>query len=143
MVLTNYHVIDGAQGLYVVSGGNELPATLIAGDEDSDIAVLRVEAEGLTPAVLGDSDALSVGDWALVVGNPLGEQFVNTLSVGVISGLDRDVRSQTAGRTGLSTSANLIQTDAAINAGNSGGGMFNIAGELVGITSMKLSNNGY
>ena len=143
VVLTNYHVIDGAQGLYVVSGGNELPATLIAGDEDSDIAVLRVEAEGLTPAVLGDSDALSVGDWALVVGNPLGEQFVNTLSVGVISGLDRDVRSQTTGRTGLSTSANLIQTDAAINAGNSGGGMFNIAGELVGITSMKLSNNGY
>ena len=143
VVLTNYHVIDGAQGLYVVSGGNELPASLIAGDEDSDIAVLRVEAEGLTPAVLGDSDALSVGDWALVVGNPLGEQFVNTLSVGVISGLDRDVRSQTTGRTGLSTSANLIQTDAAINAGNSGGGMFNIAGELVGITSMKLSNNGY
>lgn len=100
VVLTNYHVIDGAQGLYVVSGGNELPATLIAGDEDSDIAVLRVEAEGLTPAVLGDSDALSVGGWALVVGNPLGEQFVNTLSVGVISGLDRDVRSQTTGRTG-------------------------------------------
>lgn len=143
VVLTNYHVIDGAQGLYVVSGKDEIPAALIAGDEDSDIAVLRASAENLTAAVLGDSDALSVGDWALVVGNPLGEQFVNTLSVGVISGLDRDVRSQSSGRTGSTTSASMIQTDAAINSGNSGGGLFNIAGELVGVTSMKLSNNGY
>lgn len=143
VVLTNYHVIDGAQGLYVVSGEDEIPAALIAGDEDSDIAVLRASAENLTAAVLGDSDALSVGDWALVVGNPLGEQFVNTLSVGVISGLDRDVRSQSSGRTGSTTSASMIQTDAAINSGNSGGGLFNIAGELVGVTSMKLSNNGY
>ena len=143
VVLTNYHVIDGAQGLYVVSGEDEIPAALIAGDEDSDIAVLRASAENLTAAVLGDSDALSVGDWALVVGNPLGEQFVNTLSVGVISGLDRDVRSQSSGRTGSATSASMIQTDAAINSGNSGGGLFNIAGELVGVTSMKLSNNGY
>lgn len=143
VVLTNYHVIDGAEGLYVMRGEEELPAVVIAGDEASDIAVLRVEAQGLAPAVLGDSDQLSVGDWALVVGNPLGEQFVNTLSVGVVSGLDRDVRGQSSSRTGSATSANLIQTDAAINSGNSGGGMFNIAGELVGITSMKLSNNGY
>lgn len=143
VVLTNYHVIDGAQGLYVVSGEDEIPAALIAGDEDSDIAVLRASAENLTAAVLGDSDALSVGDWALVVGNPLGEQFVNTLSVGVISGLGRDVRSQSSSRTGSATSASMIQTDAAINSGNSGGGLFNIAGELVGVTSMKLSNNGY
>ena len=77
------------------------------------------------------------------MGNPLGEQFVNTLSVGVISGLGRDVRSQSSGRTGSATSASMIQTDAAINSGNSGGGLFNIAGELVGVTSMKLSNNGY
>ena len=143
VVLTNYHVVEGAQGLYVVSGENEIPAELIAGDEDSDVAVLRIAAENLTAAVLGDSDALSVGDWALVVGNPLGEQFVSTLSVGVISGLDRDVRSQSSSRTGRATSASMIQTDAAINSGNSGGGLFNIAGELVGITSMKLSNNGY
>lgn len=143
VVLTNYHVVEGAQGLYVVSGENEIPAELIAGDEDSDVAVLRAASESLTAAVLGDSDALSVGDWALVVGNPLGEQFVSTLCVGVISGLDRDVRSQSSSRTGRATSASMIQTDAAINSGNSGGGLFNIAGELVGITSMKLSNNGY
>ena len=143
VVLTNYHVIDGAEGLYVLSGEDEFPAELIAGDEDSDIAVLRVDAPNLTAATLGDSDQLSVGDWALVIGNPLGEQFVNTLSVGVISGLDRDVRSQSSGRTGSATSAHMIQTDAAINSGNSGGGLFNLAGELVGVTSMKLSNNGY
>ena len=143
VVLTNYHVVDGAQGLSIVSGEEEIPATLIAGDEDSDVAVLRADAENLTAAILGDSDALSVGDWALVVGNPLGEQFVSTLSVGVISGLGRDVRSQSSGRTGSATSASMIQTDAAINSGNSGGGLFNIAGELVGVTSMKLSNNGY
>ena len=115
VVLTNYHVIDGAQGLSdAVSGEDEIPAALIAGDEDSDIAVLRASAENLTAAVLGDPDALSVGDWALVVGNPLGEQFVNTLSVGVVSGLDRDVRSQSSGRTGSTTPASMIQTDAAI-----------------------------
>lgn len=143
LVLTNYHVIEGAEGLYVLAGEAEIAAELIAGDEDSDIAVLRADAANLTAATLGDSDALSVGDWALVVGNPLGEQFANTLSVGVISGLGRDVRSQSSGRTGSATSANMIQTDAAINSGNSGGGLFNLAGELVGITSMKLSNNGY
>lgn len=99
-MLTNYHVIDGRAGVVCRQRRKRAACNAHRRDEDSDIAVLRVEAEGLTPAVLGDSDALSVGDWALVVGNPLGEQFVNTLSVGVISGLDRDVRSQTTGRTG-------------------------------------------
>ena len=142
VVLTNYHVIDGAEGLYVLSGEDEFPAELIAGDEDSDIAVLRVEAPNLTAATLGDSDQLSVGDWALVIGNPLGEQFVNTLSVGVISGLDRDVRSQSSGRTGSATSAHMIQTDAAINSGNSGGALVNTDGQLVGINSMIYSQTG-
>lgn len=138
-VLTNYHVVEGATGVYVVSGDKTFEAEYVAGDASSDVAVLRVIGAGLPAAALGDSDALSVGDWALVVGNPLGEQLANTLTVGVISGLGRDL--STAGATVGTT--NLIQTNAAINSGNSGGGLFNVKGELVGITSMKLSNNGY
>lgn len=141
-VLTNYHVVEGAVGVYVVSGDDVRPAEYVAGDPASDIAVLKVEGANLPAAKLGDSDALSVGDWALVVGNPLGEQFANTLTVGVISGLGRDLT--TTDRRGQTTgSTDMIQTNAAINSGNSGGGLFNIFGELVGITSMKLSNNGY
>ncbi len=139
-VVTNYHVVEGAEGVYVVSGENAFPAEYIAGDRETDVAVLRVADERLpAPAAAGDSDALSVGDWALVIGNPLGEQFQSTLTVGVISGLGRDLTEN--GKSGGAT--NMIQTNAAINAGNSGGGLFNIRGELIGITSMKLSNNGY
>ena len=141
-VLTNYHVVEGADGIYVISGEEKYPAEYVAGDATSDVAVLRVEDARLTAAVLGDSDALSVGDWALVIGNPLGQQFANTLTVGVISGLGRDMADSVQGGVG-SGSTDMIQTNAAINSGNSGGGLFNIAGELVGVTSMKLSNNGY
>ncbi len=139
-VLTNYHVVEGGEGFYVVSGTDSYAAEYVAGDKDSDVAVLKVREAKLPPAKLGNSDALSVGDWALVVGNPLGQQFANTLTIGVISGLGRDL-SDTGSRSPGAT--NMIQTNAAINAGNSGGGLFNIAGELVGVTSMKLSNNGY
>ncbi|MCL1964320.1 MAG: trypsin-like peptidase domain-containing protein [Firmicutes bacterium] len=142
-VLTNQHVVNGAEGIYVVSGENAFHAEYIAGDASSDVALLLVSDPRLPPpAKLGNSDALSVGDWALVVGNPLGEQFANTLTIGVISGLGRDL-SRIDGRGGAGGATNLIQTNAAINAGNSGGGLFNIQGELVGVTSMKLSNNGY
>ncbi len=137
-VVTNYHVVEGAEGVYVVSGTEAHEAEYVAGDKDSDVAVLRVKNTKLPAAKTGDSDALATGDWALVIGNPLGQQFANTLTVGVVSGLGRDVSDgQSPGAT------NMIQTNAAINAGNSGGGLFNIAGELVGVTSMKLSNNGY
>lgn len=141
-VLTNYHVVEGAEAIYVVAGEDSHRAEYVAGDQDSDIAVLWVQGAKLPPAKLGNSDALSVGDWALVIGNPLGEQFANTLTVGVISGLGRDL-SQTMAGGQMIGATNLIQTNAAINAGNSGGGLFNIYGELVGVTSMKLSNNGY
>lgn len=140
-VVTNYHVVDGAEGIYVVHGEASYRAEYIAGDADADIAVLYVPGKNLPPAKAGDSEALSVGDWALVIGNPLGEQFANTLTVGVISGLGRNLSGDRRGTGSGATS--LIQTNAAINAGNSGGGLFNISGELVGITSMKLSNNGY
>jgi serine protease Do len=141
-ILTNQHVVEGAQGIYVIADENAIPATYVAGDADSDVAVLKVDPGALPAAKLGDSDALAVGDWALVIGNPLGEQFEKTLTIGVVSGVGRDVLADN-GRGGTTGSANMIQTNAAINAGNSGGGLFNIAGELVGITSMKLSNNGY
>ena len=138
-VVTNNHVIESADSIYVVVGEEEYPAELVATDADSDVAVLLCKDLNVTPATLGNSDELSVGDWALVIGNPLGETFANTLTTGVISGLGRDVSS-----AGANTSVNnFIQTNAQINSGNSGGGLFNIAGELVGITSMKLSNNGY
>ena len=138
-VVTNNHVIESAESIYVVVGEEEYSAELVATDADSDVAVLLCKGLDVTPAVLGNSEELSVGDWALVIGNPLGETFANTLTVGVVSGLGRDVSS-----AGANTSVNnFIQTNAQINAGNSGGGLFNIAGELVGITSMKLSNNGY
>lgn len=138
-VVTNNHVIESADSIYVVVGEEEYPAELVATDADSDVAVLLCKDLNVVPATLGNSDELSVGDYALVIGNPLGETFANTLTTGVISGLGRDVSS-----AGASTSVNnFIQTNAQINSGNSGGGLFNIAGELVGITSMKLSNNGY
>ena len=138
-VVTNNHVIESADSIYVVVGEEEYPAELVATDADSDVAVLLCKDLNITPATLGNSDELSVGDWALVIGNPLGETFANTLTTGVISGLGRDVST-----AGANTSVNnFIQTNAQINSGNSGGGLFNIAGELVGITSMKLSNNGY
>lgn len=145
-VVTNYHVVSAgtstvASEISVVYGEKEYPAEYIAGDEDSDIAVLKVDGLNAPAAKIGNSDELTVGDWALVIGNPLGEEFANTLTVGVISGLQRDMTS--TDRNGNITGTEMIQTNAAINSGNSGGGLFNIRGELVGITSMKLSNNGF
>lgn len=141
-VVTNFHVVanggtEVVDDISVVYNDNEYAATYVAGDEENDIAVLKVDDLKAPGVAIGNSDELSVGDWALVVGNPLGEAFTNTLTVGIISGLDRDM---SAGRLGSQTS--MIQTDAAINSGNSGGGLFNTKGELVGITSMKMSNNG-
>ena len=140
-VLTNHHVIEGAVNVYVISGDQEIAAEVVESDEATDVAVLKAEGLDAPAAKIGDSNALSVGDWALVVGNPLGEEYANTLTVGVISGLNREVSSRTS--DGRQTTTTMIQTNAAINSGNSGGGLFNINGELVGITSMKLSNNGY
>lgn len=141
-VVTNFHVVanGGAEvvdDISVVYNDDEYAATYVAGDEENDIAVLKVDNLKAPAVAIGNSDELTVGDWALVVGNPLGEAFTNTLTVGIISGLDRDMSE---GR--LTSQTSMIQTDAAINSGNSGGGLFNIKGELVGITSMKMSNNG-
>ena len=114
--------------------GTSYDAALIGYDQSNDIAVLKIEAEGLSPVVLGDSDALNVGDGVVAIGNPLGE-LTFSLTEGVVSAKDRQVT--------LSSNAtmNLIQTDAAINSGNSGGALFNMYGEVVGVTNAKYSSS--
>ena len=146
-VLTNYHVVDGASRVTVTTGTDEEEheATVVGYDADLDIAVLEVKNLNLEPVQLGDSDALQVGEYAIVIGNPLGERFSRSVSIGVVSGLGREVTDRSMDKYGrISTVTNtMIQTDAAINSGNSGGGMFNLLGQLQGIPSMyALNSNG-
>ena len=149
-VLTNYHVVEDASSLKVVlnkEDGSEadlLDATVAAADSELDVAVLYVPDLQLEPVTLGDSDALQVGDYVFNIGNPLG--FTNTVTAGIISALNREVSTgSTTDRYGRTSSIvnTMIQTDAAINSGNSGGGMFNTAGELVGIPTLKYTGSRY
>lgn len=134
-VLTNYHVIEGSSAITVsFFDGNSAEATLIGYDASNDIAVLKVNAENLTPVRLGDSENMNVGDAVLAIGNPLGE-LTFTLTTGVVSALEREVT------TSAGTTMTLIQTDCAINSGNSGGALFNLYGEVVGITNAKYSSS--
>ncbi|MBR5109269.1 MAG: trypsin-like peptidase domain-containing protein [Clostridia bacterium] len=136
-VLTNYHVVESASRVTVTTGTDEEEheATVVGYDADLDIAVLEVKGLDLKPVELGDSDAVQVGEYAIVIGNPIGERFARSVSVGVVSGLGREVTDRTTDRYGRMTTVTntMIQTDAAINSGNSGGGMFNILGQLQGI----------
>jgi len=135
LILTNYHVVEGAQRLTVkTSDGQQLSATVVSTDETHDLAVIRATGGQLTPATLGDSGKLEVGQTVLAIGSPLGE-FTETVTRGIVSALDRaiTVGDQATGmRKDLS---GLIQTDAAINPGNSGGPLLNERGEVVGINS--------
>ena len=140
-VLTNYHVIEDASRLEVAVNENTYNAQLMGTDEAKDLAVLYVEGLDTEPVVLGDSDVLQIGDWAICIGNPLG--FTGTTTVGVISALNREVSGNATDAYGKRTTNVMIQTDAAINSGNSGGGMFNVAGELIGIPSLKYSSSSY
>ena len=142
-VLTNFHVVDEAASLEVTSGDKTYTATVAGSDENLDLAVLKVDGLELAPVTLGDSDVLNVGDWAICIGNPL--SFTGTTTVGVISALNREVTSENYDIYGRRQDLKnyMIQTDAAINAGNSGGGMFNIAGELIGVPSMKYTGSYY
>jgi len=134
-VLTNYHVIEGSDAITVtLYDGTTYEAELIGYDESLDTAVLKVEAEGLVPVVLGNSDTLHVGDSVIAIGNPLGE-LTFSLTAGAVSALDREVTFSGA------VSMDLIQTDCAINSGNSGGALFNLYGEVIGITNAKYSGN--
>lgn len=133
-ILTNYHVIEGASEITVTDySGETYKAKLIGGDESNDIAVLKIDADSLTPVTLGSSESLRVGDNVIAIGNPLGE-LTFSLTSGVVSALDREV-------TTTKGTMNLIQTDCAINSGNSGGALFNMKGEVVGITNAKYSSS--
>jgi len=131
-IVTNNHVIDNSNAIEVtLKNGESYPAELIATDSKTDLAVIKIKASNLIPAILGDSDALIVGEDAIAIGNPLGE-LGGTVTNGIISALDREV-------TVDGKKMNLLQTNAAVNPGNSGGGLFNQNGELIGIVSAKSS----
>ena len=131
-IVTCKHVVDGAETIKVIlNDDSEHVATLVGSDSRTDLAVLKIDATGLSPATLGDSDMLTVGEDVIAIGNPLGE-LRGTATSGIVSALSRDV---TVGSMDMS----LIQTDAAISPGNSGGGLFNASGSLIGIVNAKAS----
>ena len=131
-IATNYHVIQGANKVEVtLHNGDSYSAHIIGSDPANDIAVIKIDAKGLTTATVGDSSTVDVGDLAVAIGNPLG-QLGGTATTGIISALDRTLDVE-------GTTLTLMQTDAAINGGNSGGGLFNSKGELIGIVESKAS----
>ena len=134
-IVTNYHVIEGATSIQVAFyDGTTYPATLVGGEENNDVAVLKIDATDLTPVVLGSSNDLVVGEQVGTIGNPLGE-LTFSLTVGYVSAKDRAI-TFSDGKT-----INMIQTDTAINSGNSGGALFNSYGQVVGISSAKYSGS--
>jgi len=137
-ILTNSHVVsDGtAESITVgLSDGRELPGKVLWNDKSIDLAIVKIEATGLTAAELGDSDEINIGSYAVAIGNPLGLDFERSVTAGVISGLNRTI-TVSDGQT-ETTMDNLIQTDAAINSGNSGGPLLNAKGQVIGINSAK------
>ncbi len=133
-IVTNNHVIEGANTITVKTrDGKSYNAKLIGTDSSTDLAVIKIDATGLKPAVLGNSSELQVGDTAIAIGNPLGE-LGGTVTTGIVSALDREVTID-------NQTMHLLQTNAAINPGNSGGGLFNDQGELIGIVNAKSSGS--
>ncbi len=140
-IITNYHVIEeavtssNAQIYVLMSDGEEYEAKVVGSDSVTDLAVIKIEATGLTAAEFGNSDDIKVGELAVAIGNPLGQEFAGTVTGGYISGLNRTV-------TVDNTVYNLIQTDAAINSGNSGGPLVDASGRVIGINTVKVSATG-
>lgn len=141
-IITNYHVIESAinnnTAVVAISIPNDektYEAKIIGGDEATDLAVVKIDKTGLTPAEFGESSKLNVGELAVAIGNPLGQEFAGSVTVGYISALNREIT--TDGRT-----YNLVQTDAAINPGNSGGALVNSTGQVIGINTVKISVTG-
>lgn len=133
-IMTNYHVIEGASSIKVTFMDNKsYPATLVGGDKDNDIAIIKINETGLKPVVMGDSSKMYVGETVLTIGNPLGE-LTFSLSDGVVSALERPI-TVSAGKT-----MKMIQTNTTINSGNSGGPLFNLYGEVIGIVTAKYSS---
>lgn len=139
-IVTNNHVIAGADSITVIlQGGEEVAAELVGSDSLSDLAVLKINKTGLAALPLGNSDEVKVGQWAIAIGNPLGQQYADTTTFGIVSGVNREVTSNGFTRY-------MIQTDAAINPGNSGGALINAKGELIGINTLKsqyVDSTGY
>jgi serine protease Do len=138
-VLTNYHVVRGAHEILVqLENEEEVPAVPVGAEPGIDVALLHVEGTGLTPAVLGDSDALEVGEWVLAIGNPFG--LSHTVTAGIVSAKGRDYRDLGMHQRGYQ---NFIQTDASINPGNSGGPLVNVAGQVVAMnTAVSTAGQG-
>ena len=140
-IITNYHVVEqaindvSAKVQVILSTGDILDAKVVGGDSVTDIAVIKVEKTGLTAAEFGDSDAIEVGELAVAIGNPLGQEFAGSVTVGYVSAVNRSITSS-------GTTYNLIQTDAAINSGNSGGPLVSSSGKVVGINTAKISATG-
>ena len=144
-ILTNNHIVSNSSSYYQVSEASrivvylyndptEYEAKIVGTDEETDLAVIKIEKTGLTPAELGDSDQVKIGEFAMAIGNPLGMQ--NSVSSGIISAVNREI-TDTDGKT-----YTLIQTDAAINSGNSGGALVNSSGQVIGINTLKLMGTG-
>ena len=150
-VLTNQHVVNGASKLTVAvmqegaADPVEYDASLVAQDENLDVAVVYCPSLKLEPVALGDSDTLQVGDWAICIGNPLGDTFYGTVTAGIVSALNRNISSTSYDKYGRreTITNTMIQVDAAINSGNSGGGMFSVTGELMGIPTIKYTGSAF
>jgi serine protease Do len=137
-IVTNQHVIDGASEISVIlNTGDEFTAKLVGQDTKTDLAVLKIDpgSTQLTAATLGDSSAVQVGELAVAIGNPMGQEFSGSVTAGIISAVNRTMTLE-------NRTYNLLQTDAAINSGNSGGALINQYGEVIGINSVKLSTTG-
>ena len=141
-LVTNTHVINGASKVDIrLADGTKVPGEIVGSDTFSDIAVVKVSSEKVTTvAEFGDSSQLSVGETAIAIGSPLGSEYANTVTQGIISSLNRNVSLKSEDGQAISTKA--IQTDTAINPGNSGGPLVNIQGQVIGITSSKIASNG-
>jgi Do/DeqQ family serine protease len=137
-IVTNNHVVDGADKLEVLLNDNSTyEAKIIGVDEATDLALIKIDAKGLAPISFGDSEAVKVGEWVLAVGNPFG--FNSTVTAGIVSAKARSLNSSKQNKMGIES---FIQTDAALNPGNSGGALVNLKGELIGINSAIYSNTG-
>ena len=141
-LVTNTHVINGAKKVDILlANGNKVPGEVVGSDVYSDIAVVRISADkAKAVAEFGDSNQLTVGETAIAIGSPLGTDYANSVTQGIISSQGRNVKLKADNGQNISTRA--LQTDAAINPGNSGGPLINIQGQVIGITSSKISNNG-
>ena len=141
-IVTNNHVINGASKVDIrLSDGTKVPGEIVGADTFSDIAVVKISSEKVTTvAEFGDSSQLTVGETAIAIGSPLGSEYANTVTQGIVSSLNRNVSLKSEDGQAISTKA--IQTDTAINPGNSGGPLINIQGQVIGITSSKIATNG-